>query len=152
MSTLISQGLLSPHSKVLRTGSDVWHNISQDEDLRLLLAVDASQKQNGETSNSDEEAAPELAGSNFALFVEFQSDSRSKLHDAIRQLGPAKEMANNFWVLNCALSAGAVRNALVPYLGNGDTLFVIDASHNKTAWFNFGPEADAKIRQVWVKD
>jgi hypothetical protein len=34
-------------------------------------------------------------------------------------------------------------------LGKIDTLFVIDATRNKATWFNFGPEADARIRRVW---
>jgi hypothetical protein len=28
-------------------------------------------------------------------------------------------------------------------------LFVADASNDKAAWFNFGPEADARIRKLW---
>jgi hypothetical protein len=29
-------------------------------------------------------------------------------------------------------------------------LFIVDSTHNKAAWFNFGPEADARIRRVWT--
>jgi len=28
-------------------------------------------------------------------------------------------------------------------------LFVIDATNDKAAWFNFGPEVDARIRKIW---
>jgi hypothetical protein len=28
---------------------------------------------------------------------------------------------------------------------------VVDASRGKAAWFNFGPEADVRIRRVWQK-
>jgi hypothetical protein len=31
-------------------------------------------------------------------------------------------------------------------------LFVVDATNNKAAWFNFGPEAEARIRRIWSKD
>jgi len=26
---------------------------------------------------------------------------------------------------------------------------VVDATRNRTAWYNMGPETEAKIRQVW---
>lgn len=35
-------------------------------------------------------------------------------------------------------------------LGKIDTLFVVDATRNKATWFNFGPEAEARIRRVWT--
>jgi len=28
-------------------------------------------------------------------------------------------------------------------------LFIVDATHNKAAWFNYGPENDARIRRIW---
>jgi hypothetical protein len=31
-------------------------------------------------------------------------------------------------------------------------LFIVDATHDKAAWFNFGPEADARIRRIWQKN
>ena len=31
------------------------------------------------------------------------------------------------------------------------TIGIIDASRGKAAWFNFGPEADVRIRRVWQK-
>ena len=34
-------------------------------------------------------------------------------------------------------------------LGKLDTLFIVDAVHDKAAWFNFGPEADTRIRRMW---
>ena len=43
-----------------------------------------------------------------------------------------------------------MRNALVQKLGKIDTLFIVDAAHNKATWFNFGPETDTRIRRVWT--
>jgi hypothetical protein len=45
----------------------------------------------------------------------------------------------------------AVRNALVQKLGKLDTIFIVDAAHDKAAWFNFGPETDIRIRKMWSK-
>ena len=44
-----------------------------------------------------------------------------------------------------------MRNALVRKLGKLDTLFIVDAGRDKAAWFNFGPEADTRIRKIWSK-
>ena len=55
------------------------------------------------------------------------------------------------WIISTDQSVSAVRNRLVQELGKADSLFVIDASRGKAAWFNFGPEADVRIRRVWQK-
>ena len=49
------------------------------------------------------------------------------------------------------IPVNAVRNLLVQQLSKLDVLFVVDATHNKAAWFNFGPEADSRIRRIWTK-
>ena len=36
-------------------------------------------------------------------------------------------------------------------LGKLDTIFIVDAAHDKAAWFNFGPEADTRIRKMWTQ-
>ena len=36
-------------------------------------------------------------------------------------------------------------------LGKLDTLFIVDATHDKAAWFNFGPETDTRIRRMWSR-
>ncbi len=33
---------------------------------------------------------------------------------------------------------------------DGHAVQVVDATHNKAAWFNFGPESDTRIRRVWT--
>ena len=55
------------------------------------------------------------------------------------------------WLLSSDMSINAIRNTLVQKLGRIDMLFIIDASHNKAAWFNYGPEADSRIRRIWQK-
>ena len=57
----------------------------------------------------------------------------------------------NLWIVTTDQTVSAVRNRLVQELGKLDTLFVVDATHGKAAWFNFGPEVDVRIRRVWQK-
>jgi hypothetical protein len=55
------------------------------------------------------------------------------------------------WVLSSEMTINAIRNTLVTKLGKLDTLFVVDASHDKAAWFNFAPEGESRIRRIWQK-
>ena len=67
-------------------------------------------------------------------------------------LGPAYKISTNVWVVHTPTGAPEVVNSLTQHLGSTDRLFVVDATRNRTAWFNMGPETDAKIRQVWRQD
>ena len=88
---------------------------------------------------------------NFILILELKGASRDRLSEKIVQLGRANEVFPDVWLLSAPLTVGAVRNALTPFLGPMDSLFVVDASHDKLAWFNLGPQMDSKIRSVWKK-
>ena len=80
-----------------------------------------------------------------------KSRAPGNLEEAIASLGPAYRLLPNVWIVATDQTVNAVRNRLVQELGKTDTLFVIDASRGKAAWFNFGPEADVRIRRVWQK-
>ena len=75
----------------------------------------------------------------------------SNIEGAINSLGSSYRLTNNVWIISTEQSVSAVRNRLVQELGKADSLFVIDASRGKAAWFNYGPEADVRIRRVWQK-
>ena len=75
----------------------------------------------------------------------------SNLEEAINSLGQSYRLTTNVWIIATEQTVSAVRNRLVQELGKADSLFVIDASRGKAAWFNFGPEADVRIRRVWQK-
>ena len=45
-----------------------------------------------------------------------------------------------------------MRHSLVQKLGKIDTLFIVDAAHEKAAWFNFGPENNARVRRMWSRE
>ena len=75
----------------------------------------------------------------------------NNLEEAINSLGQAYRLTNNVWIISTDQTVSAVRNRLVQELGKADSLFIIDASRGKAAWFNFGPEADSRIRKVWQK-
>lgn len=96
--------------------------------------------------------AAEHTAAHFAVIVDQKAQSAaSHIEGAINSLGPAYRLTTNVWIVSTEQSVSAVRNRLVQELGKADSLFVIDASRGKAAWFNFGPEADVRIRRVWQK-
>jgi hypothetical protein len=79
-----------------------------------------------------------------------KSRSISGLEEEIFNMGPAHSIMPQAWLLISDQPINHIRNALVQKLGKLDMLFIVDATHNKAAWFNFGPEADTRIRRVWT--
>jgi hypothetical protein len=80
-----------------------------------------------------------------------KSRSISGLEEEIFNLGPAYPIMPQAWLLSSDMAINAIRQTLVQKLGKLDILFVADATHDKAAWFNFGPEADSRIRRIWQK-
>jgi hypothetical protein len=88
----------------------------------------------------------------FVVIADMKSRSIQGLEDELHKLGQAHAMFPQVWLLVSELSVTTVRNQLIQQLGKLDTLFVVDSTHDKAAWFNFGPEADARIRKMWTKE
>jgi hypothetical protein len=87
--------------------------------------------------------------SHFLIIADMKSRSINGLEEAVFNLGQAVPLLPQVWLLTTTHSVNAVRNSLVQKLGTLDMLFVIDTTHDKAAWHNFGPEIDARIRRVW---
>jgi hypothetical protein len=86
----------------------------------------------------------------FLVVADMKSRSISGLEESIFNMGPAYPLMHQAWLLISDQSINVIRNELVQKLGKMDTIFIVDATHNKAAWFNFGPESDSRIRRVWT--
>jgi hypothetical protein len=105
-----------------------------------------------QTTHAATTAPGDHMAAHFAVILDQKAQSAaSNIENAIGSLGQFYRLTNNVWIISTEQSVSAVRNRLVQELGNADSLFVIDASRGKAAWFNFGPEADVRIRRVWQK-
>ena len=94
---------------------------------------------------------PDHQTAHFVVVADIKAQSTRNIEGAIGSLGPHYRLTHNVWIISTEQSVSKVRNRLVQELGKSDSLFVIDASRGKAAWFNFGPEADVRIRRVWQK-
>ena len=95
------------------------------------------------TKSSDGRAA------HFVIVADMKSRSISVLEEEIFNLGEPQRFGPQAWVLLSEGSISTIRNALSQKLGKLDELFIVDASNDKAAWFNFGPETNSRIRMLW---
>lgn len=154
MRDFINEGRIAPHSLITREGAADWHEARDEPEFSELFPLNGPPASNGAAPNAATPPYGEAADPNraqFAIIVDMKSRSSGSLDKAILALGPAHRLMPNVWILATDQSVSAVRNRLVQELGKLDTLFVIDATRGKAAWFNFGPESDVRIRRIWHK-
>jgi hypothetical protein len=157
-----AENRLADHSLVARAGEEQFHPASEDTELALLFHPVPSAQALTEPA-IPEPAQPHRFGSraepdagsggpsHFVVIADMKSRSITGLEEEIFTLGPAHRFGPQAWVLSSEASINTIRNALVQKLGKIDTLFIVDAAHDKAAWFNFGPETDSRIRKMWSR-
>jgi hypothetical protein len=157
-----SEGRLAPTSLIAQDGSSEWREAREAPEFcdiftqapREIPRVGApvAVPQNAPVSSAPVNAdVPEGKLALFTIVIDIKSHSPGGFERAITSLGSAHRLVHNVWILSTTQTVNAVRNRLVPELGKTDSLFVVDASRGKAAWFNFGPDADVRIRRVWQK-
>jgi hypothetical protein len=155
MRSFASEGRLAPHSLVARDGETDFRHASEDEELALLFRP-APQRPvfftaDGDQPNFGRQEGETATLTHFVIIADMKSRSISGLEEEIFKCGQAIAIMPQAWLLSSEMSINALRNALVQKLGRIDMLFIVDAARNKAAWFNYGPEADSRIRRVWQK-
>ena len=161
MRAFVGEGRLTPNSLLAREGTSDWHEAREEPEFAELFAPHpAPQPSLTDTQTSltavktfgaPAPDAGERGHAQFAIVVDLKSRSPGNLEQAINSLGTAYRLLPNVWIVSTDQTVNAVRNRLVQELGKLDSLFVVDATRGKAAWFNFGPEADVRIRRVWQK-
>ncbi len=153
-----AEGRLAVHSLVARAGEEQFHAAGEDPELAQLFpdaAVPAPQPQPAPQAEPhrfgrEPEAGP-AERSRFVIISDMKSGSISALEEEIFNLGPAYRFMPQSWVLTSEASLNTIRHALMQKLGKLDTIFVVDTIHDRAAWFNFGPEADTRVRRMWSR-
>jgi hypothetical protein len=153
-----AENRLADHSMVARAGEEQFHPASEDAALAPLFQSAAADIAASEPVAA-EPAQPHRFGArteaegpaHFVIVADMKSRSITGLEEEIFGLGQAHRFGPQSWVLSSEATINTIRNALVQKLGKLDTLFIVDAAHDKAAWFNFGPETDTRIRKMWTR-
>lgn len=88
-------------------------------------------------------------GANIFVFAEIHSGAWTRFMAALEAMGLVVDMAPGLWLVRTRHTSSTVRNTLSQTLEHGDRFIVIDASRDRLAWFNLGPEVDVHIKGVW---
>ena len=163
MEAFAAEGRLGPSSLVARAGETEFRAAGEEPEFSALFQPSKmAPLARAEAMQPDEPAAVQKFGrgdadargerARFVIIADMKSRSIQGLEEEIQKMGPAYAVLPQVWLLVSDMSVNTVRNLLIQKLGKLDVLFVVDATHDKGAWFNFGPEADARMRKLWIKD
>ncbi len=164
MEAFAVEGRLAAHALVARPGEDKYHPAGEDSDLARLVQpapVPAPAPAKPVFFTAEGDLGPQSFGrleddgrnecTHYIIVADMKSGSIAGLEQEIFNLGPAYPVFPQTWIVQSEMTINAIRNKLVQKLGKLDKLFIADATHDKAAWFNFGPEAESRIRRLWQK-
>jgi hypothetical protein len=135
MATFLSEGRVRPTTLISDTGKDNW------TEARRVMALRGLRKP--AAANDAEEAA------NVFVHAEIFSGSWMAFMAALESMGFVCDLGPGLWLVRTRYTSGVIRNTLSQTLERGDRFVVIDASRDRLAWFNLGPEVDVRIGKVW---
>jgi hypothetical protein len=136
MARFLAEGRVRPTTMVSDKADGDWIEARKVTALRGLRAPQPS-------NDSHAEAA------NVFVHAEIVSGSWNGFMAALESMGAVCDLAPGLWLVRTRFSAGVIRNTLSQTLERGDRFVVIDATRDRFAWFNLGPEIDVRIGKVW---
>jgi hypothetical protein len=144
-----AEGRLAAHSMVSRegaTGADAqWHTAASDAVLGPLFRQSAEPIKLQPTFGQREGAARKR----FVLVIDLKTRPTAELEAAIVAIGRAHRVASNVWLFSGAHTMTGLRNHLSQFLGQGDSMLLVDADQATASGYNLGPENDVLVRRVW---
>jgi GYF domain 2 len=136
LSTFIVEGRVRPSTPVSDQKDGAW------VEARRVIGLIPQQHGHG----ANDAAAP---AANVFVHAEIFSGSWNAFMAALEGMGVVCDLGSGFWLLRTPYSVGVIRNTLSQTLERGDRFVVIDATRDRLAWFNLGPEVDVNITRVW---
>ncbi|HYD86206.1 MAG TPA: DUF4339 domain-containing protein [Vitreimonas sp.] len=133
LTAFVAEGRVRPATPVSNSPDGAW--IEARKVIGLTRAL--------EPANDAAEAA------NVFVHAEIFSGSWNNFMAALTSLGHVCDLSPGLWLVRTRFSAGVIRNTLSQTLERGDRFVVVDATRDRLAWFNLGPETDVRIQKVW---
>ena len=159
-----AQGRLAPYSMVARD-QEKFHPASAVAELASLFG-DAAQKEaqpaaeRPPESQSGPQSGPHRFGqattqrgrNRYIVMSDLKSGSIAGLDEEVHKFGSAFSFTEQTWILISEVSLNTLRTELIQKIGKLDALIVVDVTNDKAAWFNLGPEAETRMRQLWQRE
>ncbi len=136
MARFLAEGRVRPNSLVSDKPDGGWTEARRVPALRGLRAPQLG-------------AEPPSEAANVFVHAEIFSGATMAFLAALEDMGSVCELCPDLWLVRTRFSAGMIRNTLSQTLERGDRFVVIDATRDRFAWFNLGPEVDVRISHVW---
>jgi hypothetical protein len=152
MQNFRDQGRLAAHSLIARAGETQFRPACEDSELAPLFSAPQEAPQNQVRPPARFGQEPMTGEPNrYVIIADMKSASIAGLEDEIFKLGPACRVMAQAWVVASEISINAMRTGLMQKLGKLDNLLIVDTTHDKAAWFNFGIDTEAKLRSLWAR-
>jgi hypothetical protein len=143
MARFVGEGRVIASTMVSTNPASEWTEARHSQGLRTALheARGAFRAKSG--------VKPEPGPANVLVWAEMNSGSSRRFEHELRQLGAVADIVPGLYMVRTTHTAGTMRNVLSQVLERGDKVMVLDATRDRLAWFNLGPEVDVRLREVW---
>ncbi|WP_300545270.1 DUF4339 domain-containing protein [Maricaulis sp.] len=145
MRAFVGEGRIAAHSQVSPERDGIWTQASDIDEFREWLG--GTQQRPA----PEKRVTPGARPANFVVIAEIQSESAAEFKTALSAYGDLEQITPGVWLLRGPTTSAVLRNELSHILAREDKLLVIDASHDRAAWFNLGRDADQNIRELWSR-
>lgn len=143
MARYVGEGRVKPSSQVAHSADGPW---TEARDYPELMAHLKGARTLAVQAPPEGEKAPTA---NMLVYAEINSGAHGAFMAALAGMGLGVDLAPGVWLVRTRHTVGTVRNTLSQTLAIGDKFLVVDASRDRLAWHNLGPETDVRIKDVW---
>ncbi|WP_417478218.1 DUF4339 domain-containing protein [Maricaulis sp.] len=143
MKAFVSEGRIAAHSQVSNARDEGWCAASDVDEFTDWLAENAG------GPAPEKRVTAGVRPANFVIVTEIQSEAGPEFRNALTAYGELEQITPGTWLLRGPTTAAVLRNELSHILDRDDRLLIIDATHDRAAWFNLGRDADENIRNLW---
>jgi hypothetical protein len=88
---------------------------------------------------------------NYLIAARLLSTSDS-FERVLRDSGKMAKATGDIWVLRSKETVQQLRHKLSMVMRKDEQVLIVNASKDRLAWFNLGPETDVAVRDVWDSD
>ncbi len=143
MRAFITEGRVAAHSIVSDERDGEFASAAATPQLKAWL--DEARR----APNEKRPLPADAKTANFIISAELADGNDTAFVGALGEFGDVQPISAGVWILRGAASAAHLRNELSHLLGKDEKLLVVDASRDRSAWFNLGRDADQRIRDLW---